>query len=369
MQLILSFNSFDDIAKNGGTQTAVTISNGTGSFVNASSSKITYNSDIIGTVSIRFKIKSITPRVSMYLFDARFTSGTTGTGYLFLNADTTFIKSSGTIYVNGAASSNWVSTQSEIVVTGLTLKAVGGMNIGSSYVPGQWFSGTMELVEIYQGTLTASEVAELYKNDLYKYPSIVTTNCIFDLNPASGTLTEKYGNVLTNNGVTLSIYGGTNVLNMGSGLGNLKLTLGTTINLATMTDFSIVDWVKLYQIPNGAYKVQWSSASNIAIILVAINNALAVNFGGVYYANKILDTNGWYQCAITYTGGKVSFNINGVADTATAQTAPTTGIVLTNIGGAANGALGRLGRMQVFNRVLTQPELLRMYNSQKSIYR
>jgi hypothetical protein len=53
-----TFNSFYDIAKNGGTQTAVTISNGTGSF-NGSTSKIIYGNDLgAATCSIRVKFKS-----------------------------------------------------------------------------------------------------------------------------------------------------------------------------------------------------------------------------------------------------------------------------------------------------------------------
>ena len=153
--------------KNSGTPTDVTWSEGKGTF-NGTSSKVNYNLGLNGTYSVRIRCNPTSFASYRFLFDIRGTNHD-GTGYIYLNITTGIVtKSNGTSYVNGEATTTTIAgVDNEIIVTGITLTKGTGANktlISSAYDDGGIFLGTIDLVEIYQGTLTPSEVENLYND-------------------------------------------------------------------------------------------------------------------------------------------------------------------------------------------------------------
>jgi len=159
-----TFNDEATVRRNGGTPTNVVFENGKGIF----NGNILYNLTTNGVYSVRIKCKT-QEFINQILIDFRGDSGD-GTGFIQSNVTTgTITRSSGTVYINGTAGTSLLLNQwTDLVVTGIILNLGTGNNIT---VLGAYFNGTalkfvgeMDLVEIYQGTLTASEVKNLYEN-------------------------------------------------------------------------------------------------------------------------------------------------------------------------------------------------------------
>ena len=168
------FDSESGVRSRNGTPTAVTFANGVGSF-NGTSSKINYTQNFKGILSLRFKIRVTNLATLNYLFDPR-GSNEDGTGYAYIAANGTITIPSGTVYLNGVASSTVViNTDYDVIITGMTVVGGTGTNLsvfGTRVSNQLYFYGTMELIEIYEGTLTANDVKNLYENKAYVSPSL-----------------------------------------------------------------------------------------------------------------------------------------------------------------------------------------------------
>lgn len=160
-----TFSSEEATRANGGTPTAVTYNNGVATF-NGASSYVKYNIPLKGTYSVRIRVNGFTSVVGAYFVDFR-SSDSFGVGYIYEFPANTLTSSSGTLYINGTASSSLGSTLKEIVVTGITISSINQF-ICMRYSATGARNAQVELFEIYQGTLTATEVSDLYSNKLYK---------------------------------------------------------------------------------------------------------------------------------------------------------------------------------------------------------
>ena len=186
----ITLNDEQTLRKGGGVPTDVTFSEGKGTF-NGTSSKINYNLGLNGTYSVRIRCNPTNFAGNTFLLDMRGTNED-GAGLIFLtNATGILGKSSGTAYVNGVATTSTTSgVQNEIIVTGITLTQGTGANlslIGSRLNNTDEFLGTMDLVEIYSGTLTASEVSNLY-NDRWNREQSFGSNTLIDFDSTQGIL-------------------------------------------------------------------------------------------------------------------------------------------------------------------------------------
>lgn len=149
-----TFNSEADVRRNGGIPTAVTFSNGKATFDGATS-VITGTKFLNGTYSIRIKCtptSRATHQTLSYFSDI-------SNIYLSQTSGNLTSNGGGTYYVNGVQTvSTTLNTTNDLVVTGITI------NRGSIATIGRWisavffFTGSIDLFEIYQGTLTADEV-------------------------------------------------------------------------------------------------------------------------------------------------------------------------------------------------------------------
>ncbi len=212
----ITFNDEQTVRKGGGTPTDVEFSDGKGDF-NGTSSKVNYDLGLNGTYSVRIRCNPTSFAGIMFLLDTRGTDGN-GAGYVsLLSPSGNMDKSSGTSYVNGVATTTpSVGVDNEIVITGITLTQGTGANlsvIGARYNNTYEFLGTMDLVEIYAGTLTASEVSNLYNDTWnkeqvfsgsYKSPLIKDG----DLDFTTGWLGIGGGSATTANSYTTTSNGG-----------------------------------------------------------------------------------------------------------------------------------------------------------------
>lgn len=162
-----TFGSEDLVRANGGTVTGVTFSEGNGSFLLSSASRISYNKIFSGTGSVRIKCKPTSFATLQVLFDFRDTTATPSGAFLYLNVTTGQIiygATIGTIYNRGIPSTtSYLNSDNDIVITGISLSNL-RFTIGSNYSTLFNFTGSFELFEIYKGTLTANEVKNLYEN-------------------------------------------------------------------------------------------------------------------------------------------------------------------------------------------------------------
>ena len=184
------FNSAQEVAVNGGVATAVTFADGKGVF-NGASSKVVYAKYVGGVKSVRVRLTLTgTSHGVMTLTASHRITITTGTV-----AATGF--ATPTIYVDGVATSTITAGTHEIAVTTATpintnLLAVGWN--GTAYL-----TGSVDLVEIYNRQLSASEVSNLYNGVTYK-PLIPATS--LDLTTINGVVQERTGKTITQSNIT-----------------------------------------------------------------------------------------------------------------------------------------------------------------------
>tara|TARA_R110000850_G_scaffold8908_1_gene32762 strand:- start:787 stop:4785 length:3999 start_codon:yes stop_codon:yes gene_type:complete len=136
----------------------------------------------LGTSTISMWVKRTNTSSFDYLFDAR---GSSGVGFAYgENGSTTLTKSSGTIYINGSASSTIPTNEwCFIVISGITLNIGTNLKIGIGYVDinsnenlGHPFVGMINDVAIWDSALTATEVTALYNSGLPLLPTADSGN-------------------------------------------------------------------------------------------------------------------------------------------------------------------------------------------------
>jgi len=168
-----TFNSEQEVRKNGWVPTDVDFSNGVGGF-NGTSSKINYKTNLNGTYSLRVKCHSTNLDVNRYIFDSR-GSNKDGEGYIIISNSSGILRQSGDCYINGISTQTVEADKDyEIVITGIAITEGTGLNktlLGSKYNNDAYYDQPMDLFEIYEGTLTASEVKNLYNNTWNKEQS------------------------------------------------------------------------------------------------------------------------------------------------------------------------------------------------------
>lgn len=146
------------------------------------------------------------------------------------------------MYVNGVAASAATTSTKEIIISGISVTRGGDFfTIGNRYDTSYTINADIELVEIYKGTLNASEIKNLYENKWNKEESGLdgqaTINRLTNGNFATGTL-SGWSN--TDGGVTVidnkAVFIGTNA--------NERLTQSVvTYGSKYLLTFTISDYV------------------------------------------------------------------------------------------------------------------------------
>jgi len=190
------FSSRASVLRNGGVPTDVEFSDGKAVF-DGSSSIISYPKIFNGTYSIRFKLSEISIS-NQYLLDFRTDSGT---GYCHLTSAGLLDFSSGTAYVNDSTASNYDSSSKEIVVTGISLSST-EIIVGQRFNNIEKSDANFDLIEIYEGTLSAEEVKLLYEGKVDK--ELSPENTLLDYRATNGVVEDLSGkNTLTPTDVSI----------------------------------------------------------------------------------------------------------------------------------------------------------------------
>jgi len=141
-------------------------------------------------------------------------------------------------------------------------------------------------------------------------------------------------------------------------------------NTLDLTDnFSITAWVNFDSL-SGAPMIfsKRASLSGHAYQFYSTSNKLAFNNGGgINYSTATLSINTWYHVGVTFASGVVTFYLNGNPSggfTSTNGSNPTNTYEL-QIGRAFNGNYfnGKMDEVAIFNSVLTEPQILSIYNN------
>ena len=157
-----TFNSEESVRRNRGVPSNVTFNKtGTATF-NGTSSYIQYKKMLSGTYTVRIKLNSIVPATNDVLIDFR--NAGTSAGLVSQSSTSVLSVSTGTCYVNGIATTTFSSAAKEIVVSGITIAGT-TIAVGSAYgLAANFTEASYELIEIYKGTLSAAEIATMYRN-------------------------------------------------------------------------------------------------------------------------------------------------------------------------------------------------------------
>lgn len=360
-----TFRDEATVRKNGGIPTNVTFSEGKGTF-NGTSSKINYNLNLNGTYSVRIRCNPTSFADNRSLFDFR-GSNNDGTGYMYLDTTTgTILCATGTDYVNGVqTSATTAGVNNEIVISGISLMQGTGANlslIGSRYLNDDEFLGTIDLLEIYQGTLTASQVANLYNNTWNR--ELPPTNVLLNFDSTGGVIRlGDLGATSTITAVTAAkqgalFNGSTSNISFGTDPVNTKAITGMHIFKPT----SLASDMCYYS--NGKYQFFVLSNGGVKIQRDGSTNALS--------ATGIIKANGTYGIAYTSTSAGVTniyftdlssgLAISGSADQSAGTPASgTTNLILgASVGSRYNGLVKK---DMIVEGVLSLADMTRWFTS------
>jgi len=193
-----TFNDEQTCRRNGGLPTDVVFRRGNAEF-NGTSSYLIYSKPFNGTYSVRIKL-NISESNIYYLLDTRGIS-VTGIGRIYIVNEVLY-PSTGISYVNGTASSSIaINKDIEIVITGITLGGIDLLLGATRHSVSYKLNGNISLFEIYKGTLTPSQVRNMYNN--VTYVPLSSENDIVSLDARLGIIEETTGKTVINTNVTL----------------------------------------------------------------------------------------------------------------------------------------------------------------------
>ncbi len=361
---------------NGGVPTDVTISNGIGSF-NGTSSYIKYNKVLNGVYSVRIKAKNIKPSGGYTYMDFRNSSGT-GTGYV-TGGSLNFGVSSGTVYVNGVKTTIVNATSSDIVITGMTINCF-EIFVNTRYDLTRWLGSDVDLVEIYEGTLTDSEVKNLYDNDWNK--ELISSNLLLDYDSTNGYITDRTGkNTLTATDVSIKKTGSF----YGAEFNGTTSTLITDSTDPTIWQdgFTVVAWVNVFNKNAAGGRIFDKSTSTTGADGFSSSEYVGscgfrINAGAICSSgNFITNTHKWYFIVTTVSSdSKINFYIGdlntapALSGTANQTSGLISGITTTNpltIGNRSTaldrGFDGKIKMAKAYSGVLSLEDLTQIWSS------
>ena len=381
------FTSEYDLIKNGGTSTDITYAYGQATY-NGTTSKANYNLNLNGVYSVRIRCNPTSFTATRYLFDARGTNDD-GVGRVRLASSTGFIvTTSGTTYVNGAATtSTTAGVNNEIVITGITLSQGTGANktlIGSEKGGVSEFLGTFDLVEIYEGTLTPSQVENMFLGrTLIPFPQQVneqSLQLLSKVESSQGVIYDVMGNTIVNTNVETIDIGQTSV--QGYNGYNSQLNLGATI--ADAIDKTVITW--FYQVHSGEFG--WSRImSNGKFELLCDNlsdtqltTSLIVTSDGTgtekYSAANSITYSEWNYVATTITSAGITNiyvgdldnapTLSGTAnETSGTPNTGTTNLIIGNRDAGDRTVYGGIYEPQVYSGLMTLQQITNIWSESK----
>jgi hypothetical protein len=399
-----TFNSFDDIAKNGGSFTngTPTLSNGKMTSINQNMTaypSVGYPSAYIYTVRLIFTPTQWRGAADNVVWG---TGGAGAQGALFMDYERDLQRAnfySGTRYASWSSTPITAGTKYDMVIVknnisvDLYLNGVKqgttqtladnlgnprGVRFGNLNYPSDYI---FELAEIYNGALSATEIAELYKNDLYTFPQSAK-DYTFNFNCLNGYLNDSKGATITNTGASVTNDGGVNVL-----LPTTTSVVATNRAISSLFSNSVCT-ISAWCRPIGLAPTKTTPYDGQDIVIdsggyISISRAIisgndriwiylwdgAENKVGITYNNDE-----WVNIVLVHTGGQLYGYKNGVlvSNVAAGNIQVVSNLLYIGTKYIASPPVnfsGRIGEVNTWNRALTQTEITRLYNSQKNLYK
>ncbi len=355
-----TFNSLNDIDRNGGTPTDVSVSNGVGTF-NGTTSYIDTNNTFEGkfrsSFSIELKVRPSDGQpssdghiISYFISTARClvklnTDGTISFSYESNNVGAT-ATSSGTL-TNGAQ--DWVSI---IAVADSTIAGAGGLKIyingaedgtantatvdfslfqiiynlyigtqNNAGTPGGFYSGDIDYINIYNKALTASEVSNLYNKTQYK--GLVKSGLVFNMDARTGLFSDRISGVVPTNTNTELKRTEKGLAGYFDG-GTLAFSNNSNINFERTDSFTIEAWIKTDD-TDGLIVAKLTGASSYRgyrfmfqsnkIDFYLVNDQGAANYLRRRSVATGIGNDGlWHQLILTYDGSSDGSGVNMYVD-------------------------------------------------------
>jgi hypothetical protein len=292
-------------------------------------------------------------------------------------------------YVNGASIGTTTSTKT-YDFTG------GGFTVGRWFYPGyeEYLDGNIYELKAYNRALSNQEIAQNYdavKGRFVTPENIVTNGLVLNIDPANSSSYSGIGNTIYD----LSGFGNTGTLTNAptfSGLNGGSITFdgssnyidltptGTGISLTSSSDYNISGWIyveatqpktnpSIVEKYNGVggypIAIRWSSNTLYTIVYdgtngVATGASITPNTWAYFSANNILSQKKLEMYMNSSLIGSTTYStLNNITTTAS--------IKIGYRGFDANTYFaGKLAKLQIYNRALTQQEILQNYNATKS---
>jgi len=367
-----TFNSEQNTRLLGATPTIATYTNGTAYFSGAAST-ILYPIKKGTGFSVRIKLiaGTFTLTGTRFIFDNRVGTGTN----TFYYSGGAIATTQGTVYVDGVATTTFTSSSKEIIVTGITLDSA-FFRLMSDYAGTGNSIGTVELLEVYDYTLTANEVANLANNARYEqlqYASGVSE--ILNIDAKNGVIANKWNTTLTNTAVTptragniwaMNFNGTSSILNCGnydSLVGDKTIVAWYFYNpYSTMPAPRLIDNGKLYIYSSYSDPRYWYMTSN----------------GSTTVSSGIMTSpvGRWKQIVVTRTStGVANFYIDGVLSGTANQASgtPVAGTLNISIGAYVpsytdQAFRGQMSAVRIINGILTAQEVSQLFSNERRNY-
>jgi hypothetical protein len=254
-----------------------------------------------------------------------------------------------------------------------------GISNGDAYMGARGWAATannfgLAYFRFYARKLTVSEILQNYYEG-----NIVTSNLLFNYDagnlvsyPQSGTSVRNLASLSTNTG-TLN-----NGVGFNSANGGYFTFDGTddNINIGTVGGYSnqltCESWFRTTS--SATWKNMICGPGGDIIYTV---NGNKINFGSQgsspiphdNLSNTIVNTGAWFHACVTYNGATVNIYINGVLDATYSETGSQTPGNLrigSNSTGNSEFFSGDLPIVRLYNRALTQAEVIQNFNAQKA---
>jgi hypothetical protein len=362
-----TFQDDQSVRRNGGTPTGITFSNGVGEF-NGTSSNIIYLKQFNGTCSVCINLTGVSSFVNLdYLADFR---GNGGASYLRILTGTPFTIQAvggGTVYVDGVATTTITNTSKQVVVSGISLN--GSLTIGSYYTGGgSWIETNIDLFKIYNYTLSAEEVLNLYNNRTRK--DVIAPE-FMNISSDKGGISDRFGIDIVNTDTDVIKAYDTMVMDFNGSTS--KLYLGSN---ALIGDLSFVCWFNARGLGGGSAGRFIDNGQFYARIVNTSRVAITSNNSTLRYAKvNTFPINQWNLLVITRPGdgSAVQIYANAVLDTATtgSDAVPVSGTdtyIGVNTGGLANDFDGLMNGIRLYNGILTAEEVFQIYTNERAKY-
>jgi hypothetical protein len=316
------------------------------------------------------------------------------------------------IYINGVLDKTVTGVTGNITVQQSFSLAMGGYN-GSGYL----FVGLITCGKIYNRALSAAEILQNYNATKKRFSpeeNIVANGLVFNYDAANASSYSGIGNtaydvsgsgatIALTNGPTFSplnsgsiVFDGTNdyieaphssILNISG-----SITVEVWIYMTSLSNSGDMNLICKYSNAGGSSNQSWILFKSTGSYSAFSPNGTAGNNEFVWLATSAGSTGGafigtgeqvlantWYNVVAIYNSfnEKIEIYTNGQLKSSATRTGQTSGVLSTNLRNLQIGGTpldgtryvqGRIPVARVFNRALTQQEILQNYNALKSRY-